>query len=71
MRPVDSKRLVIDTDVAQASGSEEATHPRAKHCCDFLQKMLSLSRSVVMTPEIRDEWNRCSIRMGLGSDTSN
>ena len=56
MRTVGSKRLVIDTDVAQASGSETATHPRAKHCRDFLQKMLSLSHSVVMTPEISNEW---------------
>ena len=61
MRAVDSKRLVIDTDVAQASGSEEATHPRAKHCRDFLQKMLSLGHSVVMTPEISNEWKRASI----------
>ena len=58
MRTVGSKRLVIDTDVAQASGSETATHPRAKHCRDFLQKMLSLSHSVVMTPEISNEWKR-------------
>ena len=58
MREADSKRLVIDTDVAQASGSEEATHPRAKHCRDFLQEVLSLGHSVVMTPEISDEWKR-------------
>ena len=58
MRRGDSKRLVIDTDVAQASGSEEATQPRAKHCRDFLQEVLSLSHSVVMTPEISNEWKR-------------
>ena len=58
MRTVNSKRLVIDTDVAQASGSETATHPRAKNCRDFLQMVLSLSHSVVMTPEISDEWKR-------------
>ena len=39
MREADSKRLVIDTDVAQAAGSETATHPRAKHCRDFLQEV--------------------------------
>lgn len=60
MRTVDSKRLVIDTDVAQASGSEEAIHPRAKHCRDFLQEVLSLAHSVVMTPEISNEWKRHS-----------
>ncbi len=58
MRAADSKRLVIDTDVAQASGSEEATHPRAKHCRDFLQEVLLLGHSVVMTPEISNEWKR-------------
>ena len=56
MKTGDSKRLVIDTDVAQASGSETATHPRAKHCRDFLRKVLSLGHSVVITPKIRDEW---------------
>ena len=58
MREADSKRLVIDTDVAQASGSEDATHPRAKHCRDFLQEVLSLGHGVVMTPEISNEWKR-------------
>ena len=58
MRAADSKRLVIDTDVAQAAGSETATHPRAKYCRDFLQKVLLLGHSVVMTPEISNEWKR-------------
>ncbi len=58
MREADSKQLVIDTDVAQASGSEDATHPRAKHCRVFLQEVLSLGHSVVMTPEISNEWKR-------------
>ena len=58
MREANSKRLVIDTDVAQAAGSEEATHPRAKHCRDFLQEVLLLGHSVVMTPEISNEWKR-------------
>ena len=58
MRGADSKRLVIDTDVAQAAGSETATHPRAKHCRDFLQTVLSLGHSVVMTQEISNEWKR-------------
>ena len=56
MRKADSKRLVIDADVAQASGSDTATDPRAKDCRDFLQKVLSLCHRVVMTPEISDEW---------------
>ena len=57
MKIVDSKRLVIDANVARSSGRETATHPRAKHCRDFLQKVLSLSHSVVMTQEISNEWN--------------
>lgn len=53
----DSKRLVIDADVAQASGSETATHPRAKQCRDFLQTVLSVCHRVVMTKTISNEWN--------------
>ena len=55
MRTRDSKRLVIDADVAQASGSETATHPRAKHCRDFLNTVL-LGHRVVMTEKISNEW---------------
>ncbi len=58
MRAGISKQLVIDTDVAQASGSDTATHPLAKHCRDFLQKVLLISHSVVMTPKISNEWKK-------------
>ena len=51
-----SKRLVIDTDVAKASGSKTATHPRAKNCRDFLLAVRKLNYSVVMSEEIRKEW---------------
>ena len=56
MRARDSKRLVIDADVARASGSETATHPRARHCRDFLDTVLLLSHRVVMTKKISNEW---------------
>ena len=56
MRARDSKRLVIDADVARASGSETATHPRAEHCRDFLSAILSLSYRIVMTEKISNEW---------------
>ena len=56
MRVRDSKRLVIDADVARASGSETATHPRAEHCRDFLSAILSLSHRMVMTEQINNEW---------------
>ncbi len=56
MRVRNSKRLVIDADVARASGSETATHPRAEHCRDFLNAVLSLSHRMVMTEQINNEW---------------
>lgn len=56
MRARDSKRLVIDADVARAAGSETATHPRAEHCRDFLNAVLSLSHRIVMTEQINNEW---------------
>ena len=56
MRARDSKQLVIDADVARASGSETATHPRAEHCRDFLNAVLSLSHRIVMTEKINNEW---------------
>ena len=56
MRTRDSKRLVIDADVARASGSETATHPRAEHCRDFLNAVLSLSHRIAMTEKINNEW---------------
>ena len=45
----DSKRLVIDTDVVQSSGDEDATDPRAIHCRDFLKEVRSQNHRVVMT----------------------
>ena len=65
MRSRDSKRLVIDTDVAQASGDEDATDPRAINCRDFLKEVRSQNHSVVMTREIRDEWKRHQSRFAL------
>ena len=56
MRARDSKRLVIDADVARAAGSETATHPRAMHCRNFLDEVLTLSHRVVMTEKINNEW---------------
>ena len=58
MRARNSKRLVIDTDVAQASGDEDATDPRAINCRDFLKEVRSQDHRVVMTREISEEWKR-------------
>ena len=65
MRSRNSKRLVIDTDVAQASGDEDATDPRAIHCRDFLKEVRSQDHRVVMTREISDEWKRHQSRFAL------
>ena len=53
-----SKRLVIDASVARAAGRKDATDPRSVSCRDFLEAVLDLSHRVVMTPDIRDEWNK-------------
>ena len=58
MRVRDSKRLVIDADVAQASGDENATDQRAINCRDFLKEVRFQDHRVVMTREISDEWKR-------------
>ena len=65
MRARDSKRLVIDTDVAQASGDEDATDPRAINCRDFLKVVRSQNHKVVMTRKISDEWKRHQSRFAL------
>lgn len=53
-----SKRLVIDASVARSSGGEEATYPVSVHCRDFLKAVLDICHKVVMTPDIREEWNK-------------
>ena len=58
MRSRDSKQLVIDTDVAQASGDEDATDLRAINCRDFLKAVRTQGHRVVMTREISNEWKR-------------
>ncbi len=65
MRDRNSKRLVIDTDVVQSSGDEEATDPRAVHCRDFLKEVRSQNHRVVMTRKISDEWKRHQSRFSL------
>ena len=51
-----SRQLVIDTDVAGASGGKEAVHPTATRCRDFLEAVLEYGHRLVMTPEIAEEW---------------
>lgn len=51
-----SKRLAIDTSVARSAGGENAVHPQAKDCRDFLLKVLSLCHKIVVNPEMKEEW---------------
>lgn len=53
-----SKRLVIDASVARSAGGEDATYPTSVHCRDFLIAVLDICHKVVMTPDIREEWNK-------------
>ena len=53
-----SKRLVIDACVARASGGEAAIHPTSKQYRDFLKAVLEISHRVVVTPDIRTEWDK-------------
>ena len=57
MSKKDTKRVVIDTDVVKASGGETTTHPTSKNCRDFLMTVRALNYRVVMSAEIRKEWN--------------
>lgn len=52
-----SRNLVIDADVARASGGDNATHPTAEAARNFLQAVLTICHKTVMTPAIRKEWD--------------
>jgi hypothetical protein len=54
----DSKRLVIDTSVARSAGGENAVHPEAKDCRDFLLAVLSMGHRIVVNPEMKAEWDK-------------
>ena len=57
MKKAKSKRLVIDANVARASGAK-ANDGEAKHCREFLLKVSSLNYRIIMSPEMRSEWNK-------------
>jgi hypothetical protein len=65
MKTKQSKRLVIDASVARACGGPKATYPTSVHCRDFLENVLNICHRVVMTPDIRDEWNKHQSRFAL------
>lgn len=53
-----SKRLVIDASVARSCGPPDATYPTSVNCRDFLQAVLTICHRIVMTPDIREEWDK-------------
>ena len=53
-----SKRLVIDASVARSAGGEEATYPTSVNCRNFLKSVLDICHKFVMTPDIKEEWNK-------------
>lgn len=53
-----SKRLVIDASVARSAGSEDATNLVSKNCRDFLKAVRNICHRIVMTPDIKEEWNK-------------
>lgn len=53
-----SKRLVIDASIARSAGGEDAKDLKSVYCRDFLEAVVDLCHRVVMTPDIRDEWDK-------------
>ena len=57
LNSVSDQALVIDASVAGAAGQEEASYPTSKNCRDLLNAVLDSPHRIVMTPEIRQEWD--------------
>jgi hypothetical protein len=53
-----TRRLVIDASVARACGSPTADKPPGNTCRDFLYTVLNCEHQVVMSTEIRAEWQK-------------
>jgi len=54
----ESKRLVIDASVARSTGKATTPHPTGQRCRTFLYAVFDCGHLLVMTPDIRDEWNK-------------
>ncbi|MFM9960429.1 MAG: hypothetical protein ACKV2Q_04305 [Planctomycetaceae bacterium] len=50
--------LVIDCGIAHAAGPEDAVHPTAKHCRDFLLAVRRICHRIGMSPAVAEEWKR-------------
>lgn len=53
-----TRRLVIDASIARSCGDANATYPTSVHCRDFLLAVKDCQHKVVMTQDIRTEWDK-------------
>jgi hypothetical protein len=53
-----TKRLVIDASIARSCGDENATYPTSVHCRDFLMTVRDCQHQIVMTQDIKVEWDK-------------
>jgi len=53
-----SKRIVVDTSIARASGPPNSIKPISSHCRDFLLAIREICHKIVFTNDILDEWNK-------------
>jgi hypothetical protein len=53
-----SRLLIIDASVARAAGPENATHPTAKNCRDFLLAVRDICHRMATSVAIDEEWNK-------------
>lgn len=61
-----SRRLVIDTDIAHATGESTSQNTISRNCRGFMYTMLEETRhKVVLTKEIQVEWNKHQSRATL------
>ncbi|MBE9129105.1 MULTISPECIES: hypothetical protein [unclassified Coleofasciculus] len=61
-----SKQLVIDASVARSAGGKDAKAPTSINCTKFLEAVLDICHKVVMTPDIKEEWNKHQSVFALG-----
>jgi hypothetical protein len=50
------RTLVVDADIAQATGGKDAIHPIPVRCREFLREIYHLGHKVIFTDEILAEW---------------
>jgi hypothetical protein len=52
------KKLVIDASIARAAGGKSAIQAQSKDCRDCLQAMLEHRHKMVMSAELKAEWDK-------------